>query len=132
MTETLMNRIKAQLVRHKGLRLQPYLFTAGKLTIGIGYNLDDQGISQKEVYAMLKMDIQDFGQWLVVEIPDVYKKLSEVLQLVLMNMCTSITQSRFAPYMEPCYLGNKGLLELKNTLVFFGPEPTPMRFILIL
>jgi len=59
----LLNRIKAQLVKHRGLRLKPYPFTAGKLTIGIGYNLDDQGISQKEVYAMLKMDIQDFGQW---------------------------------------------------------------------
>ena len=127
-----MNCIKAQLVKHRGLRLQPYLFTAGKLTISIGYNLDDQGIYQKEVNAMLERDIQDFGQWLVVEIPDVYKKLSEVRQFVLTNMCTSITQSRFAPFREPYYLGIKGLLELKNTLAFFGPEPTPMRFILIL
>jgi len=40
MTETLMNRIKAQLVRHEGLRLKPYRCTAGKLTIGYGRNLD--------------------------------------------------------------------------------------------
>ncbi len=39
MTEALMNRIKAQLVRHEGLRLKPYRCTAGKLTIGIGRNL---------------------------------------------------------------------------------------------
>lgn len=68
----------------------------------------------------------------VVEIPDVYKKVSEVLQLVLMNMCTSIPQSRFAPFREPYYLGIQGILELKITLAFFGPEPTQMRFILIL
>jgi lysozyme len=40
MTEALMNRIKAQLVRHEGLRLKPYRCTAGKLTIGIGRNLE--------------------------------------------------------------------------------------------
>lgn len=63
MTEALMTRIKAQLVRHEGLRLKPYRCTAGKLTIGIGRNLDDRGISQKEAYAMLERDIFDCDQW---------------------------------------------------------------------
>lgn len=34
-----MDRVKAQLVRHEGLRLKPYRYTVGKLTIGIGRNL---------------------------------------------------------------------------------------------
>ena len=106
MTEALMNRIKAQLVRHEGLRLKPYRCTAGKLTIGIGRNLDDRGISQKEAYAMLERDIQDCEQWLIDEIPDVYNKLDEVRQSVLLNMCFN--------------LGIKGLLEFKNTLSFIG------------
>jgi lysozyme len=104
MTETLMNRIKAQLVRHEGLRLKPYRCTAGKLTIGIGRNLDDRGISQKEAYAMLERDILDFEQQLLNEIPEVYNKLDEVRQSVLLNMCFN--------------LGIKGLLEFKNTLAF--------------
>ena len=62
MTEALMNRIKAQLVRHEGLRLKPYRCTAGKLTIGIGRNLDDRGISLKEAYAMLERDILNCEQ----------------------------------------------------------------------
>jgi lysozyme len=106
MTEALMNRIKAQLVRHEGLRLKPYRCTAGKLTIGIGRNLDDRGISQKEAYAMLERDIQDCEQWLIDEIPEVYIKLDEVRQSVLLNMCFN--------------LGIKGLLEFKNTLAFIG------------
>jgi lysozyme len=106
MTEELMNRIKAQLVRHEGLRLKPYRCTAGKLTIGIGRNLDDRGISQKEAYAMLERDIQDCEQWLIDEIPEVYNKLDEVRQSVLLNMCFN--------------LGIKGLLEFKNTLSFIG------------
>ena len=40
MEAKLLERIKAQLVRHEGLRLKPYRCTAGKLTIGIGRNLD--------------------------------------------------------------------------------------------
>ena len=104
MTETLMNRIKAQLVRHEGLRLKPYRCTAGKLTIGIGRNLEDRGISQKEAYAMLERDIADCEQGLIDEIPEVYNKLDEVRQSVLLNMCFN--------------LGIKGLLEFKNTLAF--------------
>ncbi len=104
MTKALMNRIKAQLVRHEGLRLKPYRCTAGKLTIGIGRNLEDRGISQKEAYAMLERDILDFEQQLLNEIPDVYNGLDEVRQSVLLNMCFN--------------LGIKGLLEFKNTLAF--------------
>jgi len=104
MTEALMNRIKAQLVRHEGLRLKPYRCTAGKLTIGIGRNLDDRGISQKEAYTMLERDIQDCEQWLIDKIPEIYNKLDEVRQSVLLNMCFN--------------LGIKGLLEFKNTLAF--------------
>lgn len=62
MTESLLNRIKAQLVRHEGLMLKPYRCTAGKLTIGVGRNLDDRGITQKEAYAMLESDILDCEQ----------------------------------------------------------------------
>ena len=104
MTESLLNRIKAQLVRHEGLRLKPYRCTAGKLTIGVGRNLNDRGISQKEAYAMLERDILDFEQQLLEEIPDVYNGLDEVRQSVLLNMCFN--------------LGLKGLLEFKNTLAF--------------
>ena len=41
-TKAMLNRIKAQLVRHKGLRLKPYHYPAGKLTTCIGRNLDDR------------------------------------------------------------------------------------------
>jgi lysozyme len=84
MTESLLNRIKAQLVRHEGLRLKPYRCTAGKLTIGICRNLDDRGISQKEAYAMLESDIQDCEQWLIDEIPlyDAHKGLLPGVALI--------------------------------------------------
>jgi len=118
MTEALMNRIKAQLVRHEGLRLRPYRCTAGKLTIGIGRNLDDCGITQSEAYVMLINDIMNCEKQLQAKIPDIYNGLDEVRKSVLLNMCISIPQSRFASLREPCYLGINGLLGFKNTLEF--------------
>ena len=104
MTESLLNRIKAQLVRHEGLRLKPYRCTAGKLTIGIGRNLDDCGISQSEAYVMLINDIMNCEKQLQAKIPDIYNGLDEVRKSVLLNMCFN--------------LGINGLLGFKNTLAF--------------
>ncbi len=99
-----MDRIKEQLVRHEGQRLKPYRCTAGKLTIGIGRNLDDCGISQSEAYLMLINDIMNCEKQLQVKIPDIYNGLDEVRKSVLLNMCFN--------------LGISGLLGFKNTLAF--------------
>ena len=104
MEAKLMDRIKEQLVRHEGLRLKPYRCTAGKLTIGIGRNLDDSGISQSEAYVMLINDILNCEKQLQARIPDIYNKLDEVRKSVLLNMCFN--------------LGINGLLGFKNTLAF--------------
>jgi lysozyme len=51
------NRLREMLIRHEGLALKPYLCTAGRLTIGVGRNLDDVGISELEARLMLSNDI---------------------------------------------------------------------------
>jgi lysozyme len=45
------------LKRDEGERLKPYRCTAGKLTIGVGRNLEDTGISQDESDYLLANDI---------------------------------------------------------------------------
>lgn len=52
-----LDTLKAQLLRDEGLRLKPYRCTAGKLTIGVGRNLDDVGISEAEAMTLLDGDI---------------------------------------------------------------------------
>jgi len=106
MEAKLLERIKDQLVRHEGLRLKPYRCTAGKLTIGIGRNLDDCGISQTEAYVLLENDIQNCEKQLLDEIPEIYNSLDEVRKSVLLNMCFN--------------MGIKGLLSFKNTLAFIA------------
>lgn len=49
-----MSRLHDMLIRHEGLRLKPYHDTVRKLTIGIGRNLDDVGITHEEALILLE------------------------------------------------------------------------------
>lgn len=48
MEQSLLQKVKEQLLRHEGLRLKPYRCTAGKLTIGVGRNLDGVFLAYRE------------------------------------------------------------------------------------
>lgn len=52
-----MKSLKDILIQQEGLRLKPYKDTIGKLTIGVGRNLDDVGISENEAMMLLEIDI---------------------------------------------------------------------------
>lgn len=49
--------LRDDLIRDEGIRLRPYTDTVGKVTIGIGRNLDDVGISESEAVLLLDNDI---------------------------------------------------------------------------
>ena len=53
-----MSTIRQDLIRDEGLRLKPYQDTAGKLTIGVGRNLTDVGLSEREARLLLDRDIE--------------------------------------------------------------------------
>ncbi|AKN44334.1 lysozyme [Pseudoalteromonas phage Pq0] len=82
-----MNKQKLveQLEVHEGLRLKPYRDIVGKLTLGIGRNLEDKGITQGEARMMLNNDIDEFVRKLELNVP-VYNRLSDCRQNVLVNM----------------------------------------------
>lgn len=75
----------AQLRRDEGLRLKPYRDSVGKLTIGIGRNLDDVGISEAEAEQLLQNDIDRTKTALYAAFPWV-SQLDAVRQAVLFNM----------------------------------------------
>ena len=52
------DKIKDMLVRHEGLRLHAYKCSEGFLTLGVGRNLDANGISEDEAMYMLDNDIK--------------------------------------------------------------------------
>lgn len=81
--------LKAMLEQHEGLRLKPYTDTVGKLTIGVGRNLDDVGISTDEAMYLLDSDIDRVTKALDKSMPW-WTSLSENRQLVLANMCFNL------------------------------------------
>jgi lysozyme len=76
--------LRADLLRDEGLRLKPYRCPAGKLTIGVGRNIDDRGISESEALCLLDNDISECQadlrsfEW--------FARLDSVRQRALLNM----------------------------------------------
>ena len=51
--------LKAMLERHEGRRTHPYTCTAGKLTIGVGHNIEDRGLSDTVIDMILEEDVSE-------------------------------------------------------------------------
>ncbi len=78
--------LREMLMIDEGVRLHPYADTVGKLTIGVGRNLTDIGLSKDEVMILLDNDVKAA----IVALDGLYpwwRGMSEVRQHVLVNMC---------------------------------------------
>ncbi len=89
--------LKKQLARHEGSRLKPYKDSVGKLTIGVGRNLDDVGISSDEEDLMLNNDIDRATNDLTSHIAW-WNSLDEARSLVLVNMTFNMGISRLMQF----------------------------------
>jgi lysozyme len=78
-----------QLKRHEGLKLKPYKCTADKLTIGVGRNLEDVGISEEEAEMLLQNDIQRATVQIKAEFPWT-EQLDEVRFSALINFTFNV------------------------------------------
>lgn len=55
-----VDKLIKQLKKHEGVELKPYKCTSNKLTIGIGRNLEDVGISEHEAEYLLMNDLDTY------------------------------------------------------------------------
>ena len=95
-----MASILEQLKLHEGLKLKPYPDSVGKLTIGIGRNLDDRGISREEAYQLCANDICNVTNQL--EQHGWYNQLDTIRKKIITDMGFN--------------LGVPGLLKFKNMI----------------
>lgn len=79
--------IEEQLARDEGFRPHAYQDSVGKLTIGIGRNLDDVGISHEEALVLLANDVKCARILLADRLPWTVTALDEARKGVLINMC---------------------------------------------
>jgi lysozyme len=83
------DRLQAQLILHEGLERKPYKDTVGKLTIGVGRNLDDVGISEEEARVLLDNDMARTLDELDRHIP-YWRDLDDARRLVLADMAFNL------------------------------------------
>lgn len=83
-----------QLKRHEGIRNKPYKDTVGKLTIGIGRNLDDVGLSGDEIEYLLQNDIKRAIEDAKKAVKT-FDSLTLSRQAVVANMVFNLGLSRF-------------------------------------
>lgn len=81
----MIEELTKQLKGDEGFRSKPYRDTVGKLTIGIGRNLDDVGISENEAELLLWNDLSKAVAELKARLPWA-TSLNEPRQGVLINM----------------------------------------------
>ncbi len=81
-----IDALKKDLRRDEGVRLKPYLCTAGKMTIGVGRNIEDMGITDLEADYLLENDIQRVVSELDTAL-SWWRDLSGQRQEALINMC---------------------------------------------
>lgn len=96
-------KLKQNLIKEEGLKLKPYKCTADKLTIGVGRNIEDRGISEATAMQMLDEDIDICLAELNATINN-FEQLPEPVQLTLVDLCFN--------------LGLKRLLGFKKTLKY--------------
>jgi lysozyme len=88
--------IEDVLIRDEGMKLRVYQDTQGKMTIGVGRNLEDVGISEEEALLMLRNDIAVARRecskypW--------FRGLDEARELVVVSMMFNMGASKFAQF----------------------------------
>lgn len=102
MRDSYYKKLAEQLEEHEGLRLAPYRCPAGKLTIGVGRNLEDRGITPREAEFLLMSDIESVESQLDSKIPW-WRSKPENVRLVLTDMCFNLgigTFMKFEKFLE--------------------------------
>lgn len=89
-------RLRAQLMLHEGLRRFPYTDTVGKLTIGVGRNISDVGISEAEAMVLLDNDIDQCIRDLSTF--TWFPELNAVRQRVMVDMRFNLGPNRFRTF----------------------------------
>ncbi len=102
MTPEGRQKLKALLTAHESYKQFPYSDTTGHITVGIGRNLTDRGISPTEANYLLDDDIVYFSSKLSHFLP-FFSILDENRQIALIDMCFNV--------------GLQGFLNFKNMII---------------
>ena len=88
-----------QIKEHEGLVLKPYKCPVGKLTIGYGHNLQDNGLSQSACEYILIEDIEEAKKNLyAVFTKDFFNSLKDNQKIAIIDMMFNLGLSKFLTF----------------------------------
>ena len=96
-----------QLEVDEGRKRFSYRCTAGKLSIGVGRNLEDRGLREDEINLMLSNDI-DEAEGIARKLIPHYQKLSEERKAVVINMAFNLGETRLSQFKQTLTAINEG------------------------
>ena len=108
-----MLELKKRLIQHEGLKLKPYTCSQGKLTIGVGRNLVEKGITKSEALFLLENDIKEAKKLCEVNFP-FFDRLSLLRQEVLIEMCFNLGISKLKQFKKMLLAIEQGDFELAS------------------
>ncbi len=91
------DRLFTQLRLHEGVEHKPYKCTAGYLTIGVGRNIEERGLSDDEIDYILNNDVNIATDELVASF-DWYADLDPIRQRVVIDMVFNLGMPRFKQF----------------------------------
>lgn len=91
-----------QLQRHEGVRLKPYVDTEGKITIGVGRNLSDNGITAYEADVMLANDMSEAEDDLR-RVFRWFEGLDSIRQAAMVNITFNLGLTRLLTFRKALY-----------------------------
>ena len=92
-----MDKMIDELVDHEGLELFPYEDSLGILTVGVGRNLEQRGISEDEAFYLLSNDIDVIWEELIKSHP-IVEDLDDQRQMILLNMAFNMGVPRLSKF----------------------------------
>lgn len=92
-----MDKMIDELVDHEGLELFPYEDSLGIVTIGVGRNLEERGISEDEAFYLLSNDIDVIWEELIKSHP-IVEDLDDQRQMILLNMAFNMGVPRLSKF----------------------------------
>jgi len=97
---TWRDKAKAQLRSDEGERFKLYRCTAGKLTIGVGHNIEDRGVSKQVSELMLEEDLSQAVQDAVYLFPGFNPRVdfTDNRKAALVNMAFQLGRDRLSGF----------------------------------
>ncbi len=102
--------IEEQLIKHEGFENKMYFCSMGKPTIGVGRNLESYGLSEEEIYLLLRNDIKKCVQDLNIVFRN-FNDFNDILQHALIDMRFNLGYSGFRKFRKMIKAIKRGDLE---------------------